>query len=142
MTTQRKPSRPQRRLRRKQTRGVVMVEALIAISMIIVMFGGVVYLHNAYAAKTRVLREARLQAWRATDVACEGGGKGIAAELATIPVTYAGTHGSDLSVTANDEMKCNEDHDERTTVTGVLSWSHLDKQLGGFGKMLLTTLGF
>ena len=43
-----------RRNHRKQRRGVVMIEALIAISMIIVMFGGVVYFHNAYGAKARV----------------------------------------------------------------------------------------
>ena len=52
--------------RRKKQSGVVMVEAIIAISMIIVMFGGVAYFHNAYVAKARVLREARMQAWRAT----------------------------------------------------------------------------
>lgn len=114
-----------------------MVEAIIAISMIIVMFGGVVYFHNAYDAKAKVLREARMQAWRATDVTCEGGGKGHASLSAIIPVPYAKAGGSTLSVSSRDEMKCNERHDERTTVTGVLAWAGLTDKLSNFGSMLL-----
>jgi hypothetical protein len=131
-----------RKSHRKQKRGVVMVEALIAISMIIVMFGGVVYFHNAYGAKTRVLREARLQAWLATDQSCEGDGKGQAIEAAAVPVNYATTGMSELSVSAKHEMKCNERHDSRTTVTGVLAWSGLGEKLGNFGSMLLEVFHF
>ena len=117
-----------------------MVEAIIAISMIIVMFGGVAYFHNAYVAKARVLREARMQEWRATDVACEGGGKGSANLLAPIPIPYAKADGSTLSISSHDEMKCNEKHDESKTLTGVLRWSGLSEQLGNFDDMLLDVL--
>jgi Flp pilus assembly protein TadG len=127
---------------RKQRSGVVMVEAIIAISMIIVMFGGVVYFHNAYDAKARVLREARMQAWRATDVACEGGGQGQAMQTAIIPAPYARTNGAALSVTARAEMKCNERHDDRKTISGVLAWSGLGEKIGNFGSMLLEVFSF
>lgn len=131
-----------RKSHRKQTRGVVMVEALIAISMIIVMFGGVVYFHNAYGAKARVLRQARLQAWGATDQSCQGDGKGQAIEVAPVPITYATTAMSELSVSAKHEMKCNERHDSRTTVSGVLAWSGLGEKLGNFGSLLLEVFHF
>jgi hypothetical protein len=127
---------------RKQKRGVVMVEALIAISMIIVMFGGVVYFHNAYGAKARVLREARLQAWGATDQSCEGDGKGQALEVAAVPINYASAGMSELPVQAKHEMKCNERHDPRTTVSGALAWSGLGEKLGNFGSMLLEVFHF
>jgi Flp pilus assembly protein TadG len=142
MNSQVKRRRSQRQARLERKSGVVMVEALIAISMIIVMFGGVVYFHDAYGAKARVLREARVQAWRATAPACDGDGKGIAAKLAPVPINYAAANGPLLSVTANAEMKCNERHDNRTTVTGVLAWSGLTKQLGNFGSMLLEAFEF
>jgi hypothetical protein len=122
--------------------GVVLTEALIAISMIIVMFAGVVYFHNAYGAKARVLREARVQAWRATDQACDGDGKGQAFEMALVPRPYAASAGSQLSVSAKHEMKCNERHDSRTTISGVLAWSGLGEKLGNFGSMLLGVLSF
>jgi hypothetical protein len=121
---------------------VVLTEALIAISMIIVMFGGVVYFHNAYGAKARVLREARVQAWRATDQSCEGDGKGQAIEVAAVPQPYASAAMSELPVTARHEMKCNERHDSRTTVSGVLAWSGLGEKLGNFGSMLLEVFHF
>jgi hypothetical protein len=120
----------------------VLTEALIAISMIIVMFGGVVYFHNAYGAKARVLREARAQAWRATDQSCEGDGRGQATEVAVVPQPYANAAMSELPVTARHEMKCNERHDSRTTVSGVLAWSGLGERLGNFGSMLLEVFHF
>jgi Flp pilus assembly protein TadG len=131
----------QRRARKTQS-GVVMVEAIIAISMIIVMFGGVVYFHNAYDAKAKVLRDARMQAWRATDQACEGDGKGQAMLTAIVPAPYASTTVSALSITARAEMKCNERHDDRKTISGVLAWSGLGEKLGNFGSMLLEVFKF
>jgi hypothetical protein len=128
--------------RRNRQSGTVMVEAIIAISMIIVMFAGVVYFHNAYDAKARVLRDARMQAWRATDVACEGGGKGSASLAALIPTPYARTAGASLSVSSRDEMKCNERHDERKTVTGLLAWSGLKDKLANYGSLLLEAFKF
>jgi hypothetical protein len=120
----------------------VLFEALIAITMIIGMFAGVVYFHNAYAAKAKVLRDARTQAWRATDQSCEGDGKGQAMQTAAVPNPYAAAAGSELSISARHEMKCNEKHDSRTTVSGVLAWSGLGKQLGNFGSMLLEAFKF
>jgi Flp pilus assembly protein TadG len=130
------------RAARKKQRGVVLTEALIAISMIIVMFAGVVYFHNAYDAKAKVLRDARMQAWKATDQACDGDGKGQAMLTAAVPYPYATAAASELSISAKHEMKCNEKHDARTTVSGVLAWSGLGKQLGDFGHMLVEALKF
>jgi hypothetical protein len=135
-------ARARARKRERLTSGVVLTEALIAISMIIVMFAGVAYFHNAYVAKARVLREARVQAWRATDQSCEGDGKGQAFETAAIPRPFATSSLSELSVSAKHEMKCNERHDSRTTVSGVLAWSGLGEKLGNFGSMLLEAFHF
>jgi Flp pilus assembly protein TadG len=139
MTTRQKQHRL--RVRKKQS-GVVMVEAIIAISMIIVMFGGVVYFHNAYDAKAQVLRDARMQAWRATDQACEGDGKGQAMLSAIVPAPYARATASQLSISARAEMKCNERHDDRKTISGVLAWSGLGEKIGSFGSMLLEVFKF
>jgi hypothetical protein len=49
---------------------------------------------------------------------------------------------SELPVTARHEMKCNERHDSRTTVSGVLAWSGLGERLGNFGSMLLEVFHF
>lgn len=132
----------QRRTTRQKQGGVVMVEAIIAISMIIVMFGGVVYFHNAYDAKAKVLRDARMQAWRATDQACEGDGKGQAMLTATLPMPYAKAGASELSISARAEMKCNERHDDRKTISGVLAWSGLGEKIGNFGSLLLEVFKF
>ena len=128
--------------RRNRERGVVLFEALIAVTMIISMFAGVVYFHNAYAAKARALREARMQAWMATDAQCPTDGKGQALETAAMPYPYATRVASQLSVSASHEMKCNEKHDPRTTVSGVLAWSGLSKQLGSFGDMVVEAFKF
>jgi hypothetical protein len=128
--------------RKQRQRGVALTEALIAISMIIIMFGGVVYFHNTYTAKARVLREARLQAWLATDARCEGGGRGHASELAEVPYPFARGAFSELPVRSRHEMRCNEKHDPRTTVSGVLAWSGLGEQLGNFGSMILDIFSF
>ena len=128
--------------RRKRQEGVVLFEALIAISMIIIMFAGVVYFHNAYTAKAQVLREARLQAWLATEQSCQGGGQGLASRSAKTPYPFAESAFSQLPVSSKHEMKCTEKHDPRTTVSGVLAWSGLGEQLGNFGDMLLGVFGF
>ena len=128
--------------RRKKQSGVALFEALIAISMIIVMFGGVVYFHNAYTAKARVLREARMQAWLATDQSCEGGGQGQANETAAVPYPFAQSGVAQLSVRSRHEMKCNEKSEPRTTVTGMLAWSGLGERLGNFGSMLTSVFSF
>jgi len=128
--------------RRKKQSGVALTEALIAISMIIVMFGGVVYFHNAYTAKAKVLREARMQAWLATDQSCQGGGRGQANETASVPYPFAQGSVAEVSVRARHDMKCNEKTDSRTTLTGVLAWSGLGEQLGNFGSMMLSVFSF
>jgi hypothetical protein len=128
--------------RRKKQAGVALFEALIAISMIIVMFGGVVYFFNAYTAKARVLREARMQAWLATDQSCQGGGVGQAMKLAKVPYPFASGPAAEISVGSKHEMKCNEKNDPRTTVSGVLAWSGLAEQLGNFGSMIGDVFSF
>jgi type II secretory pathway pseudopilin PulG len=128
--------------RRKKQAGVALTEALIAVSMMIVMFGGVVYFYNAYTAKAKVLREARLQAWLATDQSCQGGGQGQAVQMARVPPPFAQGAIAELPVASRHEMKCNEKHDPRTTVSGVLAWSGLGEQLGNFGSMILEVFSF
>lgn len=128
--------------RSNKRRGIALVEALISVSMLIVMFAGVVYFSNLYTAKARVLREARVQAWRATDIRCDGGGHGDAVRAAAIPGPFANGVGSQLQVRSRHEMKCNERNDPRTTVSGVLAWSGLGERLGNFGAVIRGALGF
>jgi hypothetical protein len=134
-------SRPRsaRTVRRKRS-GVVLFEALIAISMITVFFGGVVFFHNVYVAKTRALREARTMAWLATEKSCQGGGQGAASELALVPTTYARVSGSELSLPAKLEMSCNERNSEHKDIWAVFEWAGVAEQMSSFTQQIISTI--
>ena len=96
--------------RRKQRRrgGVALVESLIAITMITLMFGGIVWFQRLFAAKTHALRVARLQAWTATIPGCEGEVQGGASIQAMAPALFAGgAMPAQSTLSASAAMKCN-----------------------------------
>jgi Tfp pilus assembly protein PilV len=126
-----------RRRARSTQRGVVLFEALIAISLITILFASVVYFHNVYIAQTRALRVARTQAWLATERSCKGGGHGTAAEAATVPVPYAAGPGRTMGLSAKLDMMCTEKNDSHKDLAAVFVWAGIADQMSSFGGRIL-----
>lgn len=102
-------AQPKSSRRQRRRGGVALVEALIAITMITLMFGGIVWFQRMFAAKTHALRVARLQAWTATIPGCEGdevqGGVSVQARA---PALFAGgAMPAQSTISASAAMKCN-----------------------------------
>lgn len=54
-----------------------MVEAIIAISMLILLYAGALFFHRLYSAKLSTIQNARQTAWSSAMPGCGGGGLGI-----------------------------------------------------------------
>jgi hypothetical protein len=82
---------------------------VIAISALSLLFGGVVYFHSVYAAKSRALGAARAQAWLATvPGACDGESQIRTTAVAEVPQMFAnGVANASLTVNAGSGMSCN-----------------------------------
>jgi len=135
--TQRDRARP---VGRRKRSGVALLEALIAISMIIVFFGGTVFFHNVYVAKARALRDARTQAWLATEKSCEGGGRGTGSEVARVPTTYQRWSGPELALSAKHEMSCNERNSEHKDIWAVFEWAGVADEMSSFGQQIISAI--
>jgi hypothetical protein len=57
-------------------RGAVLVEAVIAIAMLLLMFAGAFFFHRLYVEKLASIQTARRQAWTAAMPGCGGGALG------------------------------------------------------------------
>lgn len=121
------------RRRRRRTRGIALVESLIAISMITIMFASTVWFQRMFAAKSRAMRAARLQAWSATIPGCEGDEvKGGMSIKASAPAMFSGAMmpaESTLSATAT--MKCNIEPTPFDGIEGLVEglWSSIQNSV-------------
>jgi hypothetical protein len=124
-------SRPSSRKARRRG-GVALVESLIAITMITIMFGGVVWFQRMFAAKTHALRAARLQAWTATIPGCEGDMvQGGASFQARAPALFTGgAMPAQSTVSASAAMTCNVEASEFNGIRDIGSlWSSIQKSV-------------
>jgi hypothetical protein len=69
-------ARSRRRTSLAPRRGAVLVEAVIAIAMMMVMFAGALFLHRLYVKKLASIQTARQQAWASAMPGCGGGALG------------------------------------------------------------------
>lgn len=67
--TARGASRATARARRRQ-RGAIFVEAIIVVTMLIILFASAVFFHALYANEMRATREVRLSAWQEAEAGC------------------------------------------------------------------------
>lgn len=125
---------------RRTRSGVALVEALIAVSMITVFFAGTVFFHNVYVAKARALRDARSQAWLATEQSCEGDGRGTGSEVARVPTTYQRWSGPELALSARHEMRCNERSSEHKDIWAVFEWAGVADEMSSFGQQIISAI--
>jgi len=129
-----KTRRTNARKRRARRSGVVLVEAVIAIALLIVFFASTAYFHNMYLAKARSMRMARVQAWLATERSCQGDGRGGGSAIALVPAQFARTSGAQTTVSSRHEMTCTEKNDPHTDLIAVFNWA-------GLGDGLSSVLG-
>lgn len=120
--------RGHRRARRAARAGVALLESVIVLSVLILLFGGVVYFHSVYAAKSRALTAARVQAWSATAAGdhCDNETQARTSAVAEVPQMFAnGVSNAALTVNAGSSMSCNvkavEFENTLDTVTGIIS---------------------
>ena len=111
-------------MRSKRTKisreGGVLVEALVAISMLLVMLACAWFTHAVYAHKLAKIYEARNLAWGATDPACTNDGQGNP-ERAAVTAPYPfGDYA--LEVGARTELSCNEVPQQFGDLLAVLEW--------------------
>lgn len=61
-------------MRRKRQQGAVMVEALIVLSMLILMFALIIFVHDVASADIQAAQNARMQAWQRAMQGCSEDG--------------------------------------------------------------------
>ena len=122
------------RQRRRRRSGIALTEALIAASLMIILFASVVFFHNVYFAKTRALRAARMQAWLATDQSCQSQGHGKGAFDAAVPTPYVRVKGKSMSLAAGMEMTCNEHNSTHPDLLSVMEWAGLGNPIDDLFK--------
>jgi hypothetical protein len=110
----------QRRARRTSREAGVLVEALIAISLLLVMLASAWFTHAVYAQKIAKIYQARNLAWGGTDPGCSHDGEGHPDPvLVTAPRPF-GRYA--LEVSAETRFGCNEQPNDHGDLLSVLEW--------------------
>ena len=116
---------------RRHTQGVVLIEALIACSVILILFAGVWFFHDLFDRKGDTLRAARFQAWQATFPGCDRQLTGRDTLTVTVPTPLHLGRGEDdeaprpqeVTVTSTADMMCNEEARLNTDAFAALEWA-------------------
>jgi hypothetical protein len=105
---------------RDRERGAVLVEAVIAIAMMVLMLACAWFTHEVYASKLAKLYEARNAAWGGTHPDCENDGRG---DPEPARVTAPSSLGAlTLEVGAVTEFTCNETPNDFGDLVSVFEW--------------------
>ena len=112
--------RKKQRARRRTREASVVVEALIAISLLLVMLASAWFTHAVYANKIAKIYEARNLAWGGIDPGCSNDGEGNP-EPAVVTAPYPFGDYS-LEVGAHTRFECNEEPNDHGDVLSVVEW--------------------
>lgn len=119
-----KRAREQRRRSRRE--GGVLIEGIIAVTMITIMFGGVRFFHVMHDRKGDTLREARYRAWTATrTTGCSRASHGQDSREVAVPVPMRGgaVQGDQVTLRSSLDMPCNEVPHPNDDLLAVLEWA-------------------
>ena len=106
--------------RARAREGAVVIEAIIAISMLLVLLACAWFAHAVYAHKLAKIYEARNLAWGATDPECTHGGQGNPERTAVIAPYPFGHYA--IEVGARTQLRCNEVPMEHSDLLAALEW--------------------
>jgi len=102
--------------------GAVLIEALIAIGMILTMLACTWFAHAVYAHKLAKIYEARNLAWGATFASCENDGRGDP-EPATVTAPPFAFGELTLELGAFTQFECNEAPNDHDDLAAVFEWA-------------------
>lgn len=125
---------------RRRAQGVALTEALIAISVIIILFAGVWFFHDLHEAKADTMRVARFRAWQATRPGCDGRltGRDTLEVSVQEPLRVIREQNGEIrpfervTLTSAIEMSCNEEPRPESDIFVIL-----ERELGtGIGQLV------
>jgi hypothetical protein len=104
----------------------VLIEGILAVTMITIMFGGVRFFHVMHDRKSDTLREARYRAWTATrPTGCSRSSHGQDSREVAVPVPLRGSavQMDQVSLRSSMDMPCNEVPHPNDDLLAVLEWA-------------------